>query len=345
MTQIFISYSRADEKFARDLKRDLEKLGGQVWIDVDDILPGERWGQAIRRGLDQCTVMLVLLSPESMDSRHVEDEWTYFRDQNKPLLPLLLEPTPVIFGLHNYQYIDFHTQKYDMAFRQLHAALYRYKVAFTVPPDAEDVQIPAQPRLQPIVGERVGPALTKPPLLQSKTSYVRAELMIEKVQHTLWISGISLNRVTEHTRQFSAFLRRGGQLRAMLIDPRDDAVVRETSAYVDLDEETMRRRLIVSIGNVERLLKAYPDRVEIRTTHHRPSLGYFISDPDSPEGVMTAAAYAYQIDQVARREDDDLWCEPPFLHLTRQTEPQWFEVYRRDFERQWRNADVWMPHA
>ncbi len=123
MARIFISYSRDDEAFARRLAADLDRLGADIWIDVDDIPPGMKWSTAIQQGLDSCDVMIVILSPDSMASINVEDEWQYFMDRGRPVIPVLWRRTRVHFQLHRLQYIDFLTQPYAVAFGQLYGHL------------------------------------------------------------------------------------------------------------------------------------------------------------------------------------------------------------------------------
>lgn len=106
--KIFISYSRHDEKIARRLATWIEKtLNLGVWIDVDDIQPGVKWSAAIQDGLDYCEVMVVIITVESMNSINVEDEWQYFLDQGKPVVPILLRSAPIPYQLRRIQYIDF----------------------------------------------------------------------------------------------------------------------------------------------------------------------------------------------------------------------------------------------
>lgn len=125
MSKIFISYSRVDEDFARRLATDLDAQGMDVWLDVDDIPPGVKWSTAVQQGLDTCDVMLLIISPESMASTNVEDEWQYFRDEKKPVVPLMWRPTfPIHFQLRRIQYIDFNGQDYESAFRQLRTRLF-----------------------------------------------------------------------------------------------------------------------------------------------------------------------------------------------------------------------------
>jgi hypothetical protein len=126
VARIFISYSRKDETFARRLARSLSDLGADIWIDVEDIPAGMKWSSAIQQGLTVSDVMLVLLSPDAMKSSNVEDEWQYFLDKRKPIIPVLTRPTDNIhFQLNRLQYIDFYRQPYDAALVQLHEELAR----------------------------------------------------------------------------------------------------------------------------------------------------------------------------------------------------------------------------
>ncbi len=125
MSRIFISYSREDEAFAKQVSSFIRELGGQVWIDQEDIPSGVKWSTAIQDGLSQCDIMIVIISPDSMASQNVEDEWQYFLDQKKAIIPILLRPTNINFQLNRIQHIDFHSKsKYD-GFRLLYAELQR----------------------------------------------------------------------------------------------------------------------------------------------------------------------------------------------------------------------------
>ena len=134
MARIFISYSRTDETFARQLTTSLSQMGANVWIDIEDIASGMKWSRAIQEGLDTSDVLLVIISPDSMGSHNVEDEWQYYLDQKKPVVPLLLTPTKLHFQLSRIQYVDFHKQSYDKGLRQLHAELGRKGVTLDAPP-------------------------------------------------------------------------------------------------------------------------------------------------------------------------------------------------------------------
>src|SRR5688572_8562036 len=119
MKRIFVSYSRQDRDFANRLAQSLADLGADVWIDYEDIPAGRKWSSAIQEGLDTSDGLLVLISPESMISSNVEDEWQYFIDSGRPVIPILYKPAKIHFQLHRLQYIDFSTQRFGDAFAKL----------------------------------------------------------------------------------------------------------------------------------------------------------------------------------------------------------------------------------
>jgi len=125
MNRIFVSYSRRDVDFARQLAAALSDAGADVWIDVEDIPAGMKWSSAIQQGLDTADAMLVVVSPDSMASDNVEDEWQYFMDRGKLLIPILWRPAKIHFQLHRKQFIDFHEQKFAAAFVELQTEMAR----------------------------------------------------------------------------------------------------------------------------------------------------------------------------------------------------------------------------
>ncbi len=120
--QIFICYARVDQEFAYHLVEDLSDYDIRIWMDVRNIPHGANWDMEVQKGLDETDIMLVLLTPASAASQNVADEWSYFIDKNKPIVPLLVEPCEVPFRLSRRQRVDF-TQDYRQGFQQLLRAL------------------------------------------------------------------------------------------------------------------------------------------------------------------------------------------------------------------------------
>jgi hypothetical protein len=118
--RVFISYSRENVEFARKLAKSLSEAGAKVWIDVENIPAGMNWSSAIQEGLNICESMILIISPASMASRNVENEWQYFLDQGKRLIPVLLKPVQSPhFQLSRIQHIDFYNHPYETALEKL----------------------------------------------------------------------------------------------------------------------------------------------------------------------------------------------------------------------------------
>jgi iron(II)-dependent oxidoreductase len=156
MARIFISYSRQDERFARQLAGSLSQMGADIWIDVEDIPAGMKWSSAIQQGLDAAELMIVILSPDSMASRNVEDEWQYALDQHKPIVPVLLRPAKIHFQLNRIQYIDFTDQPYEAALRQLYVEMTRK--GLTLNPNMPAPELAYRP-----APHQMTPPMTNPP--------------------------------------------------------------------------------------------------------------------------------------------------------------------------------------
>lgn len=168
MTSIFISYSRTDEAFARDLATTLAQLGADIWIDIEDIPAGMKWSTAIQQGLDTADALIVVISPPAMASRNVEDEWQYALDQGKPIIPVLLREAKVHFQLNRIQWIDFLLQPFDIALVELHEELGRNGVHLQKPPspakDSPKLTHGHAPLPSPAEATQVRPATTQQPV-------------------------------------------------------------------------------------------------------------------------------------------------------------------------------------
>ena len=72
--QVFISHATADADFAHRLADDLQAEGWRIWIAPDSIRPGEKWVEAIERGLETSGVFVVSLTPAAVASKWVKTE-------------------------------------------------------------------------------------------------------------------------------------------------------------------------------------------------------------------------------------------------------------------------------
>lgn len=103
----FFSYSREDAEFALQLAGDLKSAGEAVWIDQLDIHPGQRWDRAVEDALRDCPLMIVILSPASINSMNVLDEVSFALESKKTVLPILYRDCEIPFRLRRVQRLDF----------------------------------------------------------------------------------------------------------------------------------------------------------------------------------------------------------------------------------------------
>lgn len=133
MARLFISYSRTDTPFAQSLAQSLTDSGADVFLDVQDIPAGEKWSRIIQKALDESDLMVLIVSPASIESDNVEDEWQYFLDNQKPVIPLLWLPAKLPFQLNRLQYVNFNGVPHETALANLHAELTRKGLALDMP--------------------------------------------------------------------------------------------------------------------------------------------------------------------------------------------------------------------
>ncbi len=106
-----MSYARADVEFAKELARGLRRLDVAVWLDVYDIEAGKSWARQIGEALDRCRAMVVVLSPASIASENSDDEWNYYLDKRKLVVPVAPRIHRHPYRLNKLQYVDFSTNR------------------------------------------------------------------------------------------------------------------------------------------------------------------------------------------------------------------------------------------
>jgi WD40 repeat protein len=88
---VFLSYAREDKEFVEGrLTRALVAHGKNVWIDVEDIRGGASdWRASVWAGIESSTVVVFVLTPDSLVSRVCGEELGRAGELNKRLIPVL----------------------------------------------------------------------------------------------------------------------------------------------------------------------------------------------------------------------------------------------------------------
>ena len=91
--QVVISYAHADRKYARKLRRFIRSQGIRAWMDTS-LRYGDDWPAKIRRRIDNCSALIVIMTPASKGSKWVEKETRRAEKNGKPVFPILLTGKP-----------------------------------------------------------------------------------------------------------------------------------------------------------------------------------------------------------------------------------------------------------
>jgi len=105
---VFLSYSSASEPWVRKFTAALTATGISAWFDAHEILPGERWQAQIEKALRQSRVLILVLTPES-----VQRPWTFFElgaalAGGKRIVPVLsddVDPADIPAVVRQFQFV------------------------------------------------------------------------------------------------------------------------------------------------------------------------------------------------------------------------------------------------
>lgn len=71
---LYLAYTREDALFALQLTEDLNELGIEVWLDVNEIGAVSDWSTAQRAAIQASEGVVAVLSPEAMERDHMRRE-------------------------------------------------------------------------------------------------------------------------------------------------------------------------------------------------------------------------------------------------------------------------------
>ena len=119
--KVFISHAATDAKLAERVAHVLREAGFQVW-DETQILPGDNWGTQLAEALQESEAMVVLLTPNSLNSPNLNHEVGYalgnegYKGRVIPVLAASPEQLPkedVPWILHKFHIIQLQDQEQD----------------------------------------------------------------------------------------------------------------------------------------------------------------------------------------------------------------------------------------
>jgi hypothetical protein len=108
---VFLSHHSGDRSWVIELKKNLEARGIKVWLDRDQIRPGNLFAEALEKGIKESRSVAIIISPESMKSDWVKAE--YYRalklatTEHLQLIPVLYKQADAPGFLEDRNYVDF----------------------------------------------------------------------------------------------------------------------------------------------------------------------------------------------------------------------------------------------
>ncbi len=111
MTEIFVSYSRKDKDVVFPFVERINKeLNLNCWIDLEGVKSGEQFEDVIIENIDNCQIVLFMLSDASLKSKFTKREVYYAEDERKRIIPVLIDGDKLRgwfkFHFGNVDYID-----------------------------------------------------------------------------------------------------------------------------------------------------------------------------------------------------------------------------------------------
>lgn len=107
---IFISYSRQDERIVHQIVSMLQKDGFSIWIDKTGIESGDAFKKVIVNAIESAEVVLFFSSEGSNSSKWTTKEVGVALYENKPIIPIKLDSSrynsEIKFDLINLDYVD-----------------------------------------------------------------------------------------------------------------------------------------------------------------------------------------------------------------------------------------------
>lgn len=110
---VFLSHNSKDKPWVIRLKNELLQRGLTVWLDHDEIRPGDLFVEALERGIRESKSVVLVVSPEAMQSGWVREEYSralvlaQSTDDPLQLIPVVLRDAELPGFLANRNSVDF----------------------------------------------------------------------------------------------------------------------------------------------------------------------------------------------------------------------------------------------
>jgi len=121
---LFLSHSAKDKTMVRELAARLKHDGVRVWLDEEQIKPGDSIPAKIEAGLEHSRVLVLCMSANAFGSDWAQLEAGTFRfrdplNKDRRFIPLRLDDAPIKGSLAQFRCIKWHTENYELEYARL----------------------------------------------------------------------------------------------------------------------------------------------------------------------------------------------------------------------------------
>ncbi len=126
---VFITYARPEwQSIIVPMMALMQDAGLKVWVDQYLIQGGDDWMIAVEQALSECKVLVVVVSPEALESRYTRLAYRYFFNREKPIVPVLYAPVDDMpLELKKHSVVEYNSADRKKTFDNLIAEVKRLK--------------------------------------------------------------------------------------------------------------------------------------------------------------------------------------------------------------------------
>jgi pSer/pThr/pTyr-binding forkhead associated (FHA) protein len=118
---LVIVYAREDwEGLVAPLLVRLQDTRLNAWVDQYLALGSDEWRMAVEQALAECWLMVIVVTPNSLQSNYVKLMYRHFLSEDKPVIPLIADSMQTLPGeLNRLRTIVFDSDNHQRAFHKL----------------------------------------------------------------------------------------------------------------------------------------------------------------------------------------------------------------------------------
>jgi predicted nucleotide-binding protein len=123
MAHVYISYASPDKEMAKELAIELRKREHKVTLDLDVLRLGQDWRAKMLYEIESCTVVVSLITENTLQKQFPWAEIGSARALRKALLPVIISPAPIHYLVQDLHCLQLPDRDMIKAAAEIHQAV------------------------------------------------------------------------------------------------------------------------------------------------------------------------------------------------------------------------------